>query len=329
MNGIKYLLLSTVILMLLVFGLTSCTGDDAVNNNSGQEQDEINLSDENYETVDTPELPVDTSDPADADNTWAMFLINEQNPLPRRYDDVIETELVDETYREYYLDSRAAEYYKNMLEAAAEDGINLITVSAYRSYDYQKNNFDSNVEDRMSEGMSYAEAYKDSLASVQLPGQSEHNAGLAVDILSNEYNSMDDDGFENTEAFKWLDEHAAEYGFILRYPKGKTDITQIIYEPWHYRFVGIYYAKEIKESGLCMEEYFDKKGWLDEEGAATSHTIYDQNPDMELSHETYTTETVMGDDLPDEFREDSSDDEDTVTEEAEETDSVDEEQSEE
>ncbi|MCI5752936.1 MAG: M15 family metallopeptidase [Oscillospiraceae bacterium] len=329
MNGIKYLLLSTVILMLLVFGLTSCTGDDAVNNNSGQEQDEINLSDENYETVDTPELPVDTSDPADADNTWAMFLINEQNPLPRRYDDVIETELVDETYREYYLDSRAAEYYKNMLEAAAEDGIDLITVSAYRSYDYQKNNFDSNVEDRMSEGMSYAEAYKDSLASVQLPGQSEHNAGLAVDILSNEYNSMDDDGFENTEAFKWLDEHAAEYGFILRYPKGKTDITQIIYEPWHYRFVGIYYANEIKESGLCMEEYFDKKGWLDEEGTATSHTIYDQNPDMELSHETYTTETVMGDDLPDEFREDPSDDEDTVTEEAEETDSVDEERSEE
>lgn len=315
--------------MLLVFGLTSCTGDDAVNNNSGQEQDEINLSDENYETVDTPELPVDTSDPADADNTWAMFLINEQNPLPRRYDDVIETELVDETYREYYLDSRAAEYYKNMLEAAADDGINLITVSAYRSYDYQKNNFDSNVEDRMSEGMSYAEAYKDSLASVQLPGQSEHNAGLAVDILSNEYNNMDDDGFENTEAFKWLDEHAAEYGFILRYPKGKTDITQIIYEPWHYRFVGIYYANEIKESGLCMEEYFDKKGWLDEEGAATSHTIYDQNPDMELSHETYTTESVMGDDLPDEFKEDPSDDEDTVTEESEETDSVDEEQSEE
>ncbi|MGN1416180.1 MAG: M15 family metallopeptidase, partial [Oscillospiraceae bacterium] len=171
-----------------------------------------------------------------------MFLINEQNPLPRRYDDVIETELVDETYREYFLDSRAAEYYKNMLEAAADDGIDLITVSAYRSYDYQKNNFDSNVEDRMAEGMSYAEAYKDSLASVQLPGQSEHNAGLAVDILSNEYNSMDDDGFENTEAFKWLDEHAAEYGFILRYPKGKTDITQIIYEPWHYRFVGIYYA---------------------------------------------------------------------------------------
>ncbi|MGN0695699.1 MAG: D-alanyl-D-alanine carboxypeptidase family protein [Oscillospiraceae bacterium] len=320
MNGVKYLLLSTVILMLLVFGLTSCTGDDAVNKNSEQETDEINLSDENYETVDMPELPVDTSDPADADNTWAMFLINEQNPLPRRYDDVIKTEKVDETYREYFLDSRAAEYYKNMLEAAAEDGIDLITVSAYRSYDYQKNNFDSNVEDRMAEGMSYAEAYKDSLASVQLPGQSEHNAGLAVDILSNEYNSMDDDGFENTEAFKWLDEHAAEYGFILRYPKGKTDITQIIYEPWHYRFVGIYYANEIKESGLCMEEYFDSKGWLDDEGAATSHTIYDQNPDMELSHETYTTETVMGDDLPDEFK-DNDEEEETVTEEAEDTDS--------
>lgn len=297
MNGIKYLLVITVILMLLVFGFTSCSGSVKAKTDETTEESEgsrIELTDDNYETVNTPELQTDYSDPDEADNTWAMFLVNEQNPLPRHYDDVIETELVDETYREYYLDSRAAEYYKNMLQAAADDGIDLITVSAYRTYDYQKNNFDTSVEDRMTnDGMSYSEAYESAIQSVQLPGQSEHNAGLAVDILSNEYESMDDDGFENTEAFAWLSEHAAEYGFILRYPKNTTDITGIIYEPWHYRFVGIYYANEIKNSGLCMEEYFQSKGWLNDDGTALSHTIYTQNPDKELSHETYTSDTYL------------------------------------
>ncbi len=309
LNGYKYLFIGTVILMLLVFAMTSCGGDDPVENNVPDETaiTDIELSDSGYKTLGEPE-PLEDGDPEEADNTWAVYLINEENPLPRRYDDVINTELVDETYREYYLDSRAAGYYKDMLEAAAADGVDLITVSAYRNYDYQKNNFDTNVENRMSQGMTYEEAYAESLAAVQLPGQSEHNAGLAVDILSSEYNSMDDDGFENTEAFAWLDKHAADYGFILRYPKGKRDITKIIYEPWHYRFVGVYYAKDIKASGLCMEEYFDQKGWLDEEGKAVSHTIYTQNPDTKLSSETYTAEHVMGDRLPESYRKDNEDD---------------------
>lgn len=303
MNGIKYLLISTVILMLLVYALTSCVGGQKpVNKNDNDENTaDINFSENEYTPI-TEAPEIDYSDPDEADNTWAMFLINEENPLPRRYDDVIKTQLVDTTYREYYLDERAAPYYMEMLEAARADGIDLLTVSAYRTYDYQKNNFNNNVETRMGEGMTYDEAYKESLASVQLPGQSEHNAGLAVDILCNEYNSMDDDGFENTESFKWLDEHAAEYGFILRYPKGKQEITKIIYEPWHYRFVGEYYAKEIKESGLCMEEYFEEKGWLDENNAAVSHTIYLQNPDVKMSAEAYTAEYVMGDDLPESYK---------------------------
>ena len=80
---------------------------------------------------------------------------------------------------------------------------------------------------------------------------------------------MEDDGFENTESFRWLDENAHKYGFILRYPKGKQEITGIIYEPWHYRFVGIYYANEIKQSGLCLEEYYEEQGWSDASGKAT------------------------------------------------------------
>lgn len=302
LNGVKYLLISTVILMLLVYILTSCVGGQKpVDRSKDGSTTDINFAENEYTPItDAPEI--DYSDPDEADNTWAMFLINEENPLPRRYDDVIKTQLVDTTYREYLLDERAAPYYIEMLEAARADGVDLLTVSAYRTYDYQKNNFNNNVETRMEEGMTYDEAYKESLASVQLPGQSEHNAGLAVDILCNEYNSMDDDGFENTESFKWLDEHAAEYGFILRYPKGKQEITKIIYEPWHYRFVGEYYAKDIKESGLCMEEYFEQKGWLDENGAAVSHTIYLQNPDVKMSSETYTAEAVMGDALPDSYK---------------------------
>ncbi len=293
MNGIKYLFLCTLILMLTALWLTSCGEGADSPNNTEEEGGSISLSDENYQTVKSPELETDYSDPKDADNTWAMFLVNEWNPLPRHYDDVIKTELVDETYREYYLDERAAKYYMNMLKAAEDDGIDLITVSTYRTYEYQKNNFDTSVEDRMNDGMNYEEAYKSAMQSVQLPGQSEHNAGLAVDILSNEYDSMDDDGFENTEAFRWLSEHAAEYGFILRYPKNKTDITGIIYEPWHYRFVGIYYANKIKESGLCMEEFFEENGWLNEDKTAKSHTIYTQNPETEMSHETYTVDSYM------------------------------------
>lgn len=221
-----------------------------------------------------------------------MFLVNEQNPLPRGYDTAIETELVQTTYRDYYMDSRMAQYMRDMIDAAANDGIDLIVSSAFRDFQYQRDNFDNSVKYRMDEGMSYAEAYADTLLAVQRPGQSEHNAGLAADILSNEYQSMDDDGFENTEAFAWLSEHAEDYGFVLRYPKGKTDVTNIIYEPWHYRFVGVYYAKDMNAKGMCMEEYFADKGWLNSDGTANQHTVYDRNSDMELSEYTYTTENV-------------------------------------
>ena len=203
------------------------------------------------------------------DNKWAMFLVNKNNPLPKDYDNMIETEVVFESWREYYLDVRAADYLERMIDDAKEDGVDLLVVSAYRTIEYQQQNFDNSVQDRMdNRGMSYDDAYADTLAEVALPGESEHNAGLALDIMCEEYQSMDDDGFENTDAFRWLDGHAAEYGFILRYPKGKQDVTGIIYEPWHYRFVGLYYANEIKKSGLCLEEYFEEQGWLDENGKA-------------------------------------------------------------
>ena len=258
LRGIKYLLIITVLLIALAFVLTNFVF------RRGE-----NTAEETEATVITPvTTEAEPEEDENIDNKWAMFLVNSKNPLPSDYDNMIETEIVFEDWRDYYLDSRAADYLKRMVADAKEDGIDLLVVSAYRTIQYQQENFDRSVQDRMDKGMSYDDAYADTLREVAMPGESEHNAGLALDIMSHEYTSMDDAGFENTEAFKWLDKHAAEYGFILRYPKDKEDVTKIIYEPWHYRFVGVYYANEIKKSGLCLEEYFEEQGWTDSDGKA-------------------------------------------------------------
>ncbi len=267
MRGIKYLLIITALLLALAFVLTKFVfkgGNDKEGAENAETGETVTVSVSETETTPPPEEEEDEN----IDNKWAMFLVNKKNPLPADYDSRIETKVVFESWREYFLDVRAAGYLEKMLKAAENDGIDLYVVSAYRTIEYQQQNFDNSVQDRVDRGMSYDDAYADTLAEVALPGESEHNAGLALDIMVEEYQNMDDDGFEDTEAFAWLDRHAAEYGFILRYPKGKQEITGIIYEPWHYRFVGVYYANEIKKSGLCLEEYYEQQGWTDGNGKA-------------------------------------------------------------
>lgn len=263
LRGIKYLLIITALLMALAFVLTKFVFKDGKDKESAESTETVTVTVSVTETA-----PPSEEEDENIDNKWAMFLVNKKNPLPADYDSRIETKVVFESWREYFLDVRAAEYLEKMLKDAEKDGIDLYVVSAYRTMEYQQQNFDNSVQDRVDSGMSYDDAYADTLAEVALPGESEHNAGLALDIMVEEYQSMDDDGFEDTEAFAWLDKHAAEYGFILRYPKGKQEITGIIYEPWHYRFVGVYYANEIKKSGLCLEEYYEQQGWTDGNGKA-------------------------------------------------------------
>ena len=299
-NGVKIFSVSTVILFTAVFIMSrfsSKKDENDISTENEQSQsvsvsesvsdkaDKADASDEGTAAAESSEDGEAVSDseetvteaepkldPDDADNTWAMFLVNSKNPVSAEYCDSIETALVYESWREYYMDSRMAEYLKQMLKAASEDGIQLIVMSAYRSVEYQQNNFDKSVQDRMdNRGMTYEEAYADTLKEVQLPGYSEHNAGLAADIMSDEYVDMNDDGFKDTKAYAWLREHAADYGFILRYPEGKEDITGIIYEPWHYRFVGVYYAKLLADKQITMEEYFEEMNWVDEDGVAVSH----------------------------------------------------------
>lgn len=188
------------------------------------------------------------------DNSWAYFLINEEFPLSEGYEP--ELALVQGTFM---MDERAAEYAVAMLEAAKADGVDLCVVSAYRSIQKQKENLEAYTDRLINEGMNEDDARKAALTEIAEPGTSEHNAGLALDILTYDWWENHDDvtaDFENTEEFLWLHANAHKYGFILRYPKEWENVTGYTYEPWHYRFVGVYYAEKIRESGLPFEYYY-------------------------------------------------------------------------
>lgn len=253
-------------------------GDDVVSTSnissiSSISEDHSESENLNIETEES-EMPTTEEPQEEIDNEWAMFLVNNYNALPDDYDKRISVKQVyTNGERTFDFDERAADYLIDMFEAAKKDGINLTVNSAYRTIEYQQFNFDRSVQQRVNNGMSYDEAVADTEKEVAYPGKSEHNAGLSADIFSDEYVSFDDDGFKNTKAYAWLMENAADYGFILRYPENKEDKTEIIYEPWHYRFVGVYYAHKVKDSGLCLEEYFEQNGWLDENGVAVEMVV--------------------------------------------------------
>lgn len=187
-----------------------------------------------------------------------FYVVNKTYLLPEDYE--IQTDYVQGSYE---MEKTAAKHMREMIAAAKEDGINLKVLSAYRTVNYQKKLFERNVKSRMEDyGMSYEEAYYDTSINIAPPGGSEHNAGLAADIITeNDWDTYT--GFEDTDEFAWLQIHAPEHGFILRYLKGKEDITGYIYEPWHYRYVGVKYAQDIMDSELCLEEYFEKYVWVD------------------------------------------------------------------
>ncbi|MBE6820059.1 MAG: D-alanyl-D-alanine carboxypeptidase family protein [Ruminococcaceae bacterium] len=179
---------------------------------------------------------------------WKMILVNRDYILPDDYEVTLAPCITDDE-NSLKLDYRVAPHYNEMYLAALEDGIELTPVSGYRSVERQKNNFENKIQKYISEGYGRTEATQMAATIILPPGTSEHNAGLAMDICSL-YES-----FEDTDEFRWLSENAADYGFILRYPKDKQDITKIIYEPWHWRYVGVEAAKAMKASGQCLEEY--------------------------------------------------------------------------
>lgn len=186
-----------------------------------------------------------------------LLLVNGSNPLPESYDYGADLTTIDDKYRQpgydlNQINETVYPYMQAMCEAAWEDGVDLKVCSPYRSYSIQETLFNRQVQKWINNGLSAAEADKKAATIVARPGTSEHHTGLAIDFIKA------DDSFEQLPAFKWLQENAADYGFIMRYPKEKESVTGVIYESWHYRFVGIYEAQKIKETGLCLEEYLEQ-----------------------------------------------------------------------
>ena len=182
---------------------------------------------------------------------WNLVVVNGTRAMPEGY----VPQLATVAGTDVKMDFRVAPYYTAMYDAAKKDGITLTPYSGYRSYDRQKRNYNNLTEKYMSQyNLSREDAAVKAATVILPPGTSEHNLGLAMDIC-NTY-----DSFANQKEYAWLMEHAHEYGFILRYTAEKQPITGIVPEPWHWRFVGVEYAEEIKNSGLCLEEWLTSKG---------------------------------------------------------------------
>ena len=185
-------------------------------------------------------------------NDELFILVNENNKLEDDYvpSTLVESDIAFEEYIECkQLDERTSNAAKEMFNAALNDNVNLIAISGYRSYSVQENLYNSRVEVK---GVEKTRQY------TAEAGASEHQTGLAIDIVCNDYPYLDE-GFENTDAFKWLYNNCYKYGFILRYQKGKEDITGYNYEPWHFRYIGdVDIAKDIMERGICFEEFIDE-----------------------------------------------------------------------
>lgn len=182
-------------------------------------------------------------------DAWELVLINKQHPLPSDYQ--IQLESIKENMK---CDKRIIDLLLLMINDASKDGVVLNVCSPYRDHNRQVMLFNKKIKNYMKDGYSYKDAYMLTAQVVTIPGSSEHEAGLSIDFNTYSYLSLDE-GFENTNAGTWLKNNAYKYGFILRYPNDKEDITGIEYEPWHYRFVGVDAAYYIYSHNLCLEEF--------------------------------------------------------------------------
>lgn len=204
---------------------------------------------------DTTKAPPVSLPSASADNPvivsptgdkWELTLVNLSYCLPEGYVPTLAAAVEGSSVQ---LDERVAPQYAAMYAAAKADGCTLTPYSGYRSYTRQKDNFNRKVEYYKGQGFSEADAIVKTRERILPAGHSEHNMGFAMDIVSA---SAD---FVSTKEYTWLMAHAHEYGFILRYPENKTQITGVMYEPWHWRYVGEQAAKDMQKSGQCLEEY--------------------------------------------------------------------------
>lgn len=197
------------------------------------------------------------TEPEDAEEhlpeDWNLILVNKTHPIPDDYE--VELKSIGSGHQ---IDARAYDDFRAMIQASKADGVYIYVTSSYRDRDKQISLYEKKTDSYLRQGYSLEDAKEKAGQVVAVPGTSEHHLGLALDMVSSEYRKLDEKQ-ENTRGFQWLKAHSWEYGFILRYPNGSTDITGIIYEPWHFRYVGKEAAKEIYEQGVTLEEYLGAK----------------------------------------------------------------------
>ena len=180
---------------------------------------------------------------------WRLILVNKQHPIPDDY----QLEL-GSIHNGLKVDKRITRQLDNMLEGARKDGVNLLVISPYRNSDHQKELFEKKIKQALRQDYDFLTAYKETAQAVTIPGSSEHEIGLAVDVTTRQHITLDAQ-YAESDGGKWLKKHCAEYGFILRYPTGKEEITGIEFEPWHFRYVGKAAATYIMENNLALEEF--------------------------------------------------------------------------
>lgn len=203
----------------------------------------------------TSEIPV-------AKNDWQAILVNNDNSLPVNW----ELKMINinnvATLKKEKINKNIINQFDKWVKAAQDHGIELLVISAYRSVSAQKDIYNGAVSEYQSMGYSKAEAIKETEKTINRPGASEHHTGLAIDIVGlNAWNNIGDldSRLADTKEFKWLEANAYQYGFILRYPKDKVNITKVNYEPWHFRYVGVELATYLTKNHLTLEEYHNKK----------------------------------------------------------------------
>jgi zinc D-Ala-D-Ala carboxypeptidase len=231
------------------------TANDSSNSNQ-QQQDESQVNDPlSLESIFFNDIKEVDGKNVIQNSTNVMALVNKEFYLPEEYipDDLVRPDVAF-SFKEVNIEKslmrrEAAEALEKMFTNAAENGIELYAVSGYRSYSRQQSLFEAEIN---RVGIEKAEQ------AVAIPGASEHQSGLAMDISSRSNKLYLNEAFANTTEGKWLKENAHRFGFILRYPKEKKDITNYVYEPWHFRYVGVKAATIMYEHNWTLEEYFNE-----------------------------------------------------------------------
>ena len=207
-----------------------------------------------------------------------LMLVNPWHLIPEDY----EPDLENVEYG-HKMDVCAAEHLREMLADCRAEGLSPLICSSFRERSKQERLFENDVRRFMYSGMTEEEAREETAKNVAVPGSSEHEAGLAADIVYAGRQILDEQQ-EDNDTQQWLMEHCWEYGFILRYPYDKQEITRITYEPWHYRYVGVEAAEEIMSRGICLEEYL---GIIDAEPGHQASDGYEETEDGESEDAEY------------------------------------------